>query len=291
MHAGEIVGDSITLTAPGKLNLHLGIYEGRDERGYHRADSIMVAIALYDEVTVSAADAVSVNTTPELDVPERRTVVARAARALAAEFGITTGAQIDVVRHIPDKSGLGSASTDAATAIRALCALWGIDSADPRVVSVARGVGADVAFFLDPVPSWLDGVGDCLREEFPPLPNVPVVLVRPVGGVSTPEAYAEFDRLPTAPADPSAMCDALRASDVRAVAAALFNNLEPPACRIEPEEATVVEWLRAHPGIMAAQVTGSGSCTFGLCESAEVAARVADEALERGWWACATHTI
>ena len=282
---------SITLSAPAKLNLDLGIYEGRDARGYHRADSIMIAIALYDEVTVREADSISVTTTPELDVPERRTVVARAARALATEFGIPTGAQIDVVRHIPDKSGLGSASTDAATAVRALCKLWGIDPADPRVVSVARGVGADVAFFLDPVPSWLDGVGDCLREEFPPLPDVPVVLVRPVGGVSTPEAYAEFDRLPSAPASPSAMCQALREGDIRAVAASLFNNLEPPACRLEPEEAVVVEWLRAQPGVIAAQVTGSGSCTFGLCESDEAAEWVANAALGHGWWACATHTI
>jgi len=281
----------ISLAAHGKVNLHLGIYEGRDERGYHRADSIMIAIELFDEVSVSEAEKIVVSTTPELDVPERRTVVARAARSLAAEFGVITGAKIDVTRHIPDKSGLGSASTDAATAVRALCELWGIDEHDPRVVEVARSVGADVAFFLNPVPSWLDGVGDHLREEFPPLPNVPVVLVRPVGGVSTPEAYAEFDRLPSAPADPAAMCAALRASDVSAVAAALFNNLEPPACRLEPEEQTVVSWLREQPGIMAAQVTGSGSCVFGLCETHEDAATVAAHAAEHGWWSCATKTI
>lgn len=283
----------ISLAAHAKLNLHLGIYEGRDERGYHRADSIMVAIELHDRVTVTSSDEypIVVTTTPELDVPERRTLVARSARALAAAFGVTTGARIDVVRHIPDKSGLGSASTDAATTIRALCMLWGIDEQDPRVVEVVRSAGADMAFFLNPVPSLLDGVGDCLRESFPPLPGMPVVLVRPVGGVSTPEAYAEFDRLPSAPADPTAMCEALRAGDVGGVARNLFNNLEPPACRLEPEEQVVIDWLRAQDGVRAAQVTGSGSCTFGICESIEDAARIANLATERGWWSCATKTI
>jgi len=283
----------ISLAAHAKVNLHLGIYEGRDERGYHRADSIMIAVDLHDRVTVTSSEEypIVVNTTPELDVPERRTLVARSARALAAAFGINTGAQIDVVRHIPDKSGLGSASTDAATTIRALCMLWCIDEKDPRVVEVARRAGADMAFFLNPVPSLLVGVGDQLKETFPPLPDVPIVLVRPVGGVSTPEAYAEFDREPSAPASPTDMCRALRASDIEAVAKNLFNNLEPPACRLEPEERAVVEWLRAQEGVRAAQVTGSGSCTFGICESHEAAERVADAALGHGWWACATKTI
>ncbi len=283
----------ISLAAHAKVNLHLGIYEGRDERGYHRADSIMIAVDLHDRVTVTSSEEypIVVNTTPELDVPERRTLVARSARALAAAFGINTGAQIDVVRHIPDKSGLGSASTDAATTIRALCMLWCIDEKDPRVVEVARRAGADMAFFLNPVPSLLVGVGDQLKETFPPLPDVPIVLVRPVGGVSTPEAYAEFDREPSAPASPTDMCRALRAGDIEAVAKNLFNNLEPPACRLEPEERAVVEWLRAQGGVRAAQVTGSGSCTFGICESHEVARCVADAALGHGWWACATKTI
>lgn len=281
----------ISLAAHAKVNLHLGIYEGRDERGYHRADSVMIAIGLFDEVHVTEADEISVTTTPELDVPERRTLVAHSARVLARTFGVSGGAKIEVIRHIPDKSGLGSASTDAATAVRALCELWALDVTDPRVMEVVRSLGADVAFFVNPVPSWLDGVGNCLREEFPPLPGVPVVLVRPEGGVSTPEAYAEFDRRPTPPTSPEPMCAALRAGDVDAVASLLFNNLEPAACRLEPEEQVVVDWLRAQDGVAAAQVSGSGSCVFGICASNEAARAVAAQAKARGWWSCATVTV
>lgn len=285
------MGTPIQMAAPAKINLHLGVYAGRDERGYHRADSVMIAIALHDEVSVSPAGEIAITTTPELDVPERRTVVARAARRLASAFAVESGARIEVVRLIPDKSGLGSASTDAAAAIRALCKLWGLDAADPRVVEVAQSVGADVAFFLNPAPSWFVGAGDELRETFPPLPDVPIVLARPLGGVSTPEAYAEFDLLPSAPASADAMCAALRAGSVEDVAANLFNSLEAPACRLEPEERVVVEWLRRQDGVVAAQVTGSGSCVFGICESFEDTRRIAGAALGRGWWSCATRTI
>ncbi len=257
---------TISLAAHAKVNLHLGIYEGRDERGYHRADSVMIALELHDEVTVSPADQIEVVVIPELDVPGR------------------------LVRNIPDKSGLGSASTDAATILRALCALWGIDESDERVRTIARSAGADVAFFLNPVPSWLDGVGDNLRQTYPPLVGVPVVLARPTGGVSTPAAYAEFDRNPVPPVPIDAMAAALEASDVRMVADALFNNLAPAACAIEAEEQVVVDTLRACEGVLAAQVTGSGSCVFGICESDEAAEAAAAEAAAHGWWSCATRT-
>lgn len=282
---------SVSLAAPAKVNVHLGIHEGRDERGYHRADSIMIALDLHDEIVVTEASDLSVTTTPALDVPEERTLVARCARALADALDVRDGAHISVVRNIPDKSGMGSASTDAATAVRALCKLWDIDEKDPRVVDVVRRAGADAAFFLNPVPSYLDGVGDHLRETFPSLPDVPVVLVRPEGGVSTPEAYAEFDRCPDALVSPEAMCTALRAGDAAGVAAHLFNNLEPAACRLEPEEKIVVDWLRAQAGVIAAQVTGSGSCVFGICESHETAAQIAEAAVQSGWWSCATRTV
>ena len=282
---------AVARAAHAKVNLHLGIYEGRDERGYHRADSIMIALALHDEVLAEPAETLQVTVTPELDVPGNRTLMARVAQKLASEFGVSEGAHLSLTRHIPDKSGLGSASTDTAAVIGALCELWSIDVNDPRVLTIARGAGADVPFFLNPVPSWLEGVGDVLRETYPPLPGVPVVLARPEGGVSTPAAYAEFDRNPITPRPVDAMAAALTASNVQQVAQALYNNLAPAACAIEAEEQVVVDTLRACEGVMAAQVTGSGSCVFGLCESDEAAQAAASVAAAHGWWSCATATV
>lgn len=284
------MAETITIVAPAKVNLYLGIHEGRDERGYHRADSVMIALALHDEVTVASAPSLEVEVTPPLDVPGEKTVVARAARALAKACDVEPQAHIHVVRTIPDKSGMGSASTDTAAALLGLCQLWGIAEDDPRVLEVARAAGADVAFFLNPVPSLLVGVGDVLKEAFPPLSGVPVVLARPEGGVSTVEAYAEFDRLPTPPADYEPLCAALRASDVAGVTSTLSNNLAPAACRLEPQEQEVLDVLLACPGVNAAQVTGSGSCVFGLCENAEAAEAAARAAAAHGWWSCATQT-
>ena len=41
--------------APCKINLHLGIHAQTDSRGYHRVDSVMMPVGLFDEVVVDDA--------------------------------------------------------------------------------------------------------------------------------------------------------------------------------------------------------------------------------------------
>ena len=280
------------LLAPAKLNLHLGIYPGRDARGYHRADSVMIAVGLSDVVRIAEAPQLTLAMSDDCGVPPERNTAFKAARALAQALGKSEGYAIHITKHIPAQSGMGGASSDAASVMLGLCRLWGVDPLDERVVAVARSIGADVPFFLTLAPAHLTGAGDVLTERFPSLVDVPVVLVRPEAGVSTVEAYRAFDHNPTQPQSVEPMCQALRASDARAVAQLLYNNLEPAANRLAPVTAEVHEWLAAQPGVWAAQLTGSGSCVFGICESAEVAQRIAQDAQEtRNWWACATNTV
>ena len=283
---------SIELLAPAKLNLHLGIYPGRDERGYHRADSVMVGVALADRVRIEPAEELALTTSVDCGVPQEKNTVYRAAQELCRAFGRTEGYAIHVEKNIPSQSGMGGASSDAASTLLGLCRLWGVDPLDERVVQVARAIGADVPFFLTMAPALLVGAGDVLAETFPTLAGVPVALVRPDAGVSTVEAYRAFDANPIEPVSAEGMCAALRASDAAQVAACLYNNLEPAANVLAPVTAEVRSWLAAQPGVVAAQLTGSGSCVFALCESDDAAACIAKDAQDtRNWWACATTTV
>lgn len=280
------------LEAPCKINLHLGVHHGRDERGYHRVDSVMVPVALFDTICVEDAPSLSVCHEPSLGVDPERTTVWRAARLLAEALGVEPSVRVRVTARIPERAGLGGSSADAGATLRLLAERWGVDPLDRRVVEVARRVGADVAFFLDPVPSLCLGAGDVLDRTFAPF-EAPVALVMPTGdGVSTQAAYDEFDRMGEPPASYVPMCAALDAGDVAAMASHLHNNLAPAACSLVPEVARVHRWLASRPGVLGAQVTGSGSCSFALCESAGAADAVAREAREdHGWRAWSTKTV
>ena len=278
--------------APAKINLYLGIHEGRDARGYHAADSLMVAVSLYNRVAVEEAPTFGLVCEPALDVPVEKTVCFRAARALGGAVGREPNVRVRVERAIPDGSGFGGASSDAAAVILCLCELWDVAADDPRVAEAARAAGADVAFFLDSRPTLLAGRGDVPVEVFDAAPTMPVALVRPQGpGVSTPAAYAHFDSNLISLPSSEALCAALRKGSAAGVAANIANNLAPAARALNPRSAEAEAWLCEQPGVLGAQITGSGAASFAICESDATAEAIAAAAQARGYWATAAQTL
>ena len=288
---------------PCKVNLHLGIHAQKDQRGYHKVDSLMVPVALYDTVVVDDAPELMVTHEPQLCVLPERTTTWKAAVLLANKLGISPDVSIDVQVHIPEKAGLGGSSADAAATLYLLAQRWGVDPLDPLVVEVAKAVGADVAFFLDPRPSLMLGAGDTLVETYASTVDAPLAIVLPAEtGVVTKEAYDQFDASPIAPEPYEQLSALLRdagqdvagmgsAPDnvdaskqfIQQVASLLFNNLAPAAKSLKPQVAEVEEWLKAQPGVLGAQVSGSGSSSFALCESRDAANAIAATAQAKGW--------
>ena len=291
-----------TIKIPCKVNLHLGIHTQKDQRGYHKVDSLMVPVALYDTVVVDDAPELTVTHEPQLCVLPERTTTWKAAVLLANKLGVSPDVSIDVQVHIPEKAGLGGSSADAAATLYLLAQRWGIDPLDPLVVEVAKAVGADVAFFLDPRPSLMLGAGDTLVETYASTVDAPLAIVLPAEtGVVTKEAYDQFDASPVAPESYEQLSSLLRAADqdasgpaaadktttgrqlIQQVAKLLFNNLAPAAKSLKPQVAEVEEWLKAQPGVLGAQVSGSGSSSFALCESQDAADAIAAAAQAKGW--------
>ena len=288
---------------PCKVNLHLGIHTQKDQRGYHKVDSLMVPVALYDTVVVDDAPELTVTHEPQLCVLPERTTTWKAAVLLANKLGISPDVSIDVQVHIPEKAGLGGSSADAAATLYLLAQRWGVDPLDPLVVEVAKAVGADVAFFLDPRPSLMLGAGDTLVETYASTVDAPLAIVLPAEtGVVTKEAYDQFDASPIAPEPYENLSALLRSAGqdvagmepvpdnaaageqlIQQVASLLFNNLAPAAKSLKPQVAEVEEWLKVQPGVLGVQVSGSGSSSFALCESRDAADAIAATAQAKGW--------
>lgn len=275
-----------TIQIPCKVNLHLGIHTQKDQRGYHKVDSLMVPVALYDTVVVDDAPELTVTHEPLLCVLPERTTTWKAAVLLANKLGVSPDVSIDVQVHIPEKAGLGGSSADAAATLYLLAQRWGVDPLDPLVVEVAKAVGADVAFFLDPRPSLMLGAGDTLEKTYTSTLDAPLVIVLPAEtGVVTKEAYDQFDASPVEPVSFSKLSALLQTEKkaIQQVAELLFNNLAPAAKALKPQVAQVEEWLKAQPGVLGAQVSGSGSSSFALCKSQDVADAIAADAQIKGW--------
>jgi 4-diphosphocytidyl-2-C-methyl-D-erythritol kinase len=277
---------AVTVVAPAKVNLFLGVGARRPD-GFHDVVTVLHALDLADEVRLAPSSGLSVTCDADLGLPPERNLAWRAAESLAARLGRSPDVAITLDKRVPHGAGLGGGSSDAAAVLAGLAALWDVDRADPVLVEVAGRLGADVPFFLGDGPALMAGRGDVLERRLPPV-GADVVVVKPASGISTADAYEEFDRSPAPVGSPRSIEAALDAGDARALGAALGNNFEPVAAQLVPDVATALAWVRAAEGVYGAQVAGSGSAVFAVCDTSATAARLAEQAGARGWWGSPT---
>ncbi len=75
-------------------------------------------------------------------------IVDRAARLLADHHGVEPHASVSVAKSIPVAGGMAGGSADAAAALVALDRLWGLETSDDDLLSLAAELGSDVPFAL-----------------------------------------------------------------------------------------------------------------------------------------------
>ncbi len=275
---------SVSVRAPAKINLHLGVGAPRPD-GFHPLMTVYHAIDVYDEVTVSLAVEWSVTVEPVgpvdvTDVPtDDSNLVVRAGRALADHHGLDRAARIQVRKAIPVAGGLAGGSADAAATLVALDRLWDLDSGDRVLFDLAATLGSDVPFGL----VGRNALGTGHGEQVEQLPGVEVprhwVVVPGAGGLSTPAVYRRFDELtPDAPEQPKAPYRLVEflGDPVEDVAPLLHNDLQPAAIDLRPELGDLLAAGEA-AGALRGLVSGSGpTCVF-LCASAAAAGTVAEQ--------------
>lgn len=282
---------SIQLNALAKVNLCLAVHFPPHD-GYHRVDSVFQELDFGDVVRVhldereaDLASSMGTRIALECAVPGLRPQDNLVFRAIdeaeqacgipAAPAGLTLAIEVD--KRIPAGGGLGGGSSDAAAALKAYAQFAGIDAHDERLVSVARGLGADVAFFLYGGCALMSGRGDVFERSLPRL-GLPVVLMGDAQGMPTAAIYQAFDAAPPPLPDADALAEALEASaSPERLAALCANNLGPVACACNERLQKRLDAAREHPDALNALVSGSGSTSFAICPDDEAAARFSED--------------
>jgi 4-diphosphocytidyl-2-C-methyl-D-erythritol kinase len=294
-----------------KINLGLAIGPLRED-GFHALVTVYQTLGLCDFVTVSARRsrrrARATRTVISLRSNEKR--VPRDERntawkmvALALErAGIAAEVEIEIEKNLPVQGGLGAGSGNAAAALIGLEEELGLRLDEAARLEIAAEVGSDVPLFL--IGGTVLGVGR--GEEVSALPDLPVmdcVVAVPEVGVSTPQAFKDWDALDdggklTVEAASDRLNTLSRAisagfSGVSAVGGDLAGNplLELVRTGIENDFERVV--FPIHPrlreikqvlevGALYAALSGSGSALFGLYADERMAGEAAARVGEMG---------
>lgn len=273
----------VEVETPAKLNLFLEVL-GKRSDGFHDLETLMVPIAIRDELRLTLRDDERVTLSCEWVNPLRsrqaggmdpagdgfppaeKNLCFRGAEALRQRFGITRGVHLELRKRIPMQAGMGGGSSDAAAALVGVAALFDQKVDREEMLALAAELGSDVPFFVDSVPAIARGRGERLEavdsDERHMLSRMTFLTAKPPVGVSTASAFAACD-LPAFPRSVESFRQALRRGDRDELARTAFNRLDEAARRLVPAIDATAERFRQE-GASIHALTGSGSARFAM---------------------------
>ncbi|ADW67390.1 4-diphosphocytidyl-2C-methyl-D-erythritol kinase [Granulicella tundricola MP5ACTX9] len=190
-----------------KINLGLAIGPPRSD-GFHSLVTLYQTLALYDQIALVARPAAVTRITlrsndPRVPLDARNTVWKMVAKALSV-LNRTAEVTVHIQKNLPIQGGMGAGSANAAAALigleKALCL-----SIPPETrLEIAAQVGSDVPLFLVGGASFGSNRGEAVTPApvitFEGQSEIPCVIALPNVGVSTPQAFRDWDaRFKSAP--------------------------------------------------------------------------------------------
>ena len=302
---------TVTVRSFAKINLGLSIGALRAD-GFHELLTVYQTIGLHDLVHVSATRGGGIEIRcADSRVPKDQSntcyrIVERAMQAL----GATARVVIEIEKRLPVQGGLGGASSNAVATLLGLERALKKNLPAEERLRIAAEVGSDLPLFL--VGGTVLGVGR--GEQVYPLQDLPAmacVVVTPEVGVSTPKAFAEWDRKLTLPAASDRMTQLGQGLSawlgemysgapfrrgrrenplLELVRAGIKNDFEQVVFPEYPELSEGKSALE-RAGAKYASLSGSGSTLYGLFASKEAGRAAVARLPLQGWAAQATVTL
>jgi 4-diphosphocytidyl-2-C-methyl-D-erythritol kinase len=282
--------------APAKINLALHV-TGQREDGYHLLDMLVTFTEEGDVVRIrgAAEDSFSISgrfASELLQSDASNNLVLKARdllRGHVQKSGLTPApVAIHLEKNLPVASGIGGGSADAAAALRGLIRHWQLEIDDKTLNDMALILGADVPMCLASQPLIAKGIGEEITL-LPQFPQLSLVLVNPLKGVSTPHIFRLLEDKQNAPL-PAPLED--QGQSWLSMMDALRNDLQPPAVKLLPEIGDMLSMLHSE-GADVARMSGSGATCFGFFSDWEKAEAAAASLREQkpGWYVQETRTI
>ena len=246
--------------ACAKLNLTLDVL-GKRADGYHELRMVMTSIDLADRLTLEfgSGAGVSIRTNLGFLPSDKRNLAWLAADAFSKTSGKPVdGLSIAIDKHIPVCAGMAGGSSDAAAVLRALNQWAGEPLSPPELARTGEQVGSDVPYCVLGGTALAEGRGERLTA-LHSLPACWVVVCKPEFSVSTPELFAQIDRVK------------LRQGDLAGAARRMYNVFEDVLPERRYSTVASIKNTLIQCGALGATMSGTGPTAFGLFDQEESA--------------------
>ena len=192
---------STAVRSYSKINLGLAIGPPRPD-GFHSLNTLYQTLALHDFVTVSASPAPKTtirltSNDPRVPLDARNTVWKILEKTLITQ-ALPAEVTVHISKHLPIQGGMGAGSANAAAALIGLEHELSLVLPPQLRLKLAADVGSDVPLFLVGGSVFGTDRGQIVAPA-PPVTlagkvQIPCVIALPARGVSTPQAFRDWDR-------------------------------------------------------------------------------------------------
>ena len=233
--------------SPAKLNLFLHIL-GRYDNGYHKLQSLFQMLDYGDKLAfdINHTGTIAMST-PLKGVKDEDNLIIRAAKLLAAQTKTKLGAHISLEKCLPMGGGIGGGSSNAATTLVALNALWGTRLSVHQLADIGLQLGADVPIFVRGETAFAEGVGEQITPA--PQPEQWFLVANPNVHISTGEIFTAQELTRNTPSIDWAD---YKFEETR-------NDCQQLVVNRYPEVAKLLQWLVHYAP---SRMTGTGACVF-----------------------------
>lgn len=268
---------SMEVLAYAKLNLTLDVLDRRPD-GYHDMKMVMQSIGLTDRITMEPNEKGEVRShsnLPYLPMGDKNLASAAVWTFYRSLKRPVSGWNITLDKSIPVCAGMAGGSSDAAAVLRALNRAEGEPYTAEELARVGEQIGSDVPYCVLGGTALAEGRGEVLTP-LPALPRCWVVVCKPDFSVSTPELFRAIDsvRLRRRP-DTAGVLQALDQGDLEGVARRMYNVFEDALPARLYSRVQDLKKLLIQQGALGANMSGTGSATFGLFREEQTARQAA----------------
>lgn len=269
----DLSGGGFALRSPAKLNLWLRVL-GKREDGFHELDTLFQEIDWYDELEFRPASDWEFTVEGAEGLEGEENLVCKAAACLSLAAGVPRCGQVHLRKSIPVGGGLGGGSSNGTMALFGLSRLWGLNWPVSRLEPLAASLGSDMNFFLHGGLAHGSGRGEKIEPLKSAYPSSFLVVV-PHFGISTSQLF-KIAQFPLTDSRKSVIFHShvCLFDNSDCWLEGLSNDLENIALGQFPELQVLKQQLLAG-GAQAAQLSGSGSCMYGVFKDEVIAERAA----------------
>lgn len=258
---------TLSLPSPAKINLFLHI-TGQRSDGHHNLQTLFQLLDFGDKLVFRSNRSGNIKINGNIDgVDEKNNLIFHAATLLQKSTGCDLGCTIDLTKNLPMGAGLGGGSSNAATTLVGLNALWKCGLTANQLSDLGKTLGADVPVFVHGESAFAEGIGDILTPLT--LPQRWFLVITPNCHVSTREIFSN----PQLTRNSSPI-------KIRALSGVEYrNDCQDVVSKLYPAVGTVLQWVE---NFSAPLMTGTGASVFCSFDSKSEAQHVLSK-LPKQW--------